>query len=101
MTLASPLTCLDFCRVVALLEAWDYICNNVMDKENVDDDESRRVSQGKDRFGFTKLELGSTDVIVKSTPPFKYDRQAYSIMKRVLFFVELYAFAEYDNLPLC
>ncbi|XP_063944083.1 uncharacterized protein LOC108209734 isoform X4 [Daucus carota subsp. sativus] len=45
-----------------------------MDKENVDDDESRRVSQGKDRFGFTKLELGSTDVIVKSTPPFKYDR---------------------------
>nr|XP_017236293.1 PREDICTED: EVI5-like protein isoform X4 [Daucus carota subsp. sativus] len=54
--------------------AWDYICNNVMDKENVDDDESRRVSQGKDRFGFTKLELGSTDVIVKSTPPFKYDR---------------------------
>ncbi|XP_063944081.1 uncharacterized protein LOC108209734 isoform X2 [Daucus carota subsp. sativus] len=46
-----------------------------MDKENVDDDESRRVSQGKDRFGFTKLELGSTDVIVKSTPPFKYDRE--------------------------
>nr|XP_017236292.1 PREDICTED: EVI5-like protein isoform X3 [Daucus carota subsp. sativus] len=55
--------------------AWDYICNNVMDKENVDDDESRRVSQGKDRFGFTKLELGSTDVIVKSTPPFKFSRE--------------------------
>lgn len=63
------------------------------EKEYVDDDKPRQASLVKvNRYGFAKPELNSADIVVKRRSAFEFDRQAYSILKRVLFCIFFFSF---------